>query len=185
QVTGLAQKTLHAPLSTYLEGLKCRSDPYLVYQAAYASQALQYVPDNETLLQAVLRRAGILLGGTAKTVSAIKAFDLNSFIEGLRRIQEGLAGASEVINIIKEGYEGVMSLAESGQNFLECLKEGFSFTRKSAWYPALRIMDTLLQNGQLADFKHLVRISDHRDRLFQHRDRSLVRPAKAGMFSRS
>ncbi|KAG0225015.1 hypothetical protein BGX31_007801, partial [Mortierella sp. GBA43] len=40
KVTGLSREDLHLPLSTYLDGLKKDSDPCMVYQAAYAYQAL-------------------------------------------------------------------------------------------------------------------------------------------------
>ncbi|KAF9360000.1 hypothetical protein BGX26_010837 [Mortierella sp. AD094] len=132
------------------------SDPYLVYQAAYAFQALQYVPDDETPLQATLRRAGKVAQGISGMVSAVKGLDLNGFIDGLGNIQQGLAGAQDVFELAHSAYESASSLMESGQNLLECLKEGLSFTRKSVWYPALRGLDTLLLDGQLAEFKRLV-----------------------------
>ncbi|KAG0286965.1 hypothetical protein BGZ98_004865, partial [Dissophora globulifera] len=40
KVTGLKRVELHEPLSAYLNELKSSSNPYLVYQAAYAFQAL-------------------------------------------------------------------------------------------------------------------------------------------------
>ncbi|KAF9359192.1 hypothetical protein BGX34_008512, partial [Mortierella sp. NVP85] len=54
-VKGLDRETVHEPLASYLDKLKGSSDSYLVYQAAYAYQALMCVPDNETLWQATLR----------------------------------------------------------------------------------------------------------------------------------
>ncbi len=155
-VTGVKREALHEPLSAYLKGLKSSDDPYLVYQAAYASQALLYVPNDETLLQAVQRIGGKILGGAAGIVSAVKGFDLNGFIDGLKSIQDGVDGIVKAAKTLKEGYDTVISLQESGQSFLESLQEGYSFDRKSAWYPALQIADQLLQKGQLADFKQLV-----------------------------
>ncbi|KAG0346645.1 hypothetical protein BGZ54_005140, partial [Gamsiella multidivaricata] len=61
KVSGLKRVELHEPLSAYLNGLQGSSDPYLVYQAAYAFQALQCVPDNESPWQATMRRTGIVL----------------------------------------------------------------------------------------------------------------------------
>jgi hypothetical protein len=49
-----------------------------------------------------------------------------------------------------------MWLAGSGRGFFECLQEGLSFNRKCAWYPALRGVDTLILNGQFAEFRKLV-----------------------------
>ncbi len=168
KVTGLHRERLHAPLSAYLASLQESADPYLVYQAAYAFQALQYVPDNETLWQTVLRRTGKVIEGVSGLVSAVKGLNVNEFIEGLGHIQEGLAGATKVIKALSDGYKGVLSITESGQSLLESLQEGLSFTRKSAWYPALRGADTLLENGQLADFKQLAcEASCRRDPAFQ------------------
>lgn len=155
-VKDLDREKLHEPLSLYLDGLRRSNDPYLVYQAAYAFQALQYVPDNETLWQSTLRRTGNVIKGVSGLASAVKGLDLNGFVDGLKEIQQGLSGASEAIQTVKSAFDGVASLAEGGQGFMECLKEGFSFSRKCAWYPALRGADTLLRNGQLADFRALV-----------------------------
>ncbi|KAG0243670.1 hypothetical protein BGX31_010371 [Mortierella sp. GBA43] len=155
-VKGLDREKLHEPLSLYLDKLKKSSDPYLLYQAAYAFQALLCVPDNESIWKATLRRTGKVLQGVAGLVSAVKSLDLNGFIEGLRNIQQGLAGASDMVQIVKTACDGVTSLASNGERFLECLKEGFSFSRKCAWYPALRGADILIRDGQFADFRRLV-----------------------------
>ncbi|KAG0217474.1 hypothetical protein BGX31_000239 [Mortierella sp. GBA43] len=156
KVTGLDREKLHEPLSSYLSGLKGSSDPYLVYQAAYAFQALLCVPDNETAWQAAMRRTSKVVKGVSGLVSAVKGLDLNKFIEGLGDIQRGLDGISKVVEVVKIACEDVSSLAEGGRGFLECLKEGLSFDRKRDWYSALRGADTLIQDGELATFKELV-----------------------------
>jgi len=155
-VEGLDRETLHAPLTSYLDGLKESSDAYLVYQAAYAYQALLYVPDNESRLQAAYRRTGMVIQGVSGMVSAVKAIDFSGFMDGLRSIQQGLVGASTVFRHLKSAYDGTTSLATNGQGLLEALKEGLSFDRKSAWYPALRGADALIISGHLSEFKKLV-----------------------------
>ncbi|KAK3816653.1 MAG: hypothetical protein J3Q66DRAFT_441040 [Benniella sp.] len=155
-VSGIDREKIHEPLSAYLDGLKGSSDAYLVYQAAYAYQALMCVPDDESLWQATFRRTWEVIHGVSGLVGAAKGLDLNRFIEGLKKIQEGLAGASEIVQAIKTAYDGAMSLKESGQGFFVCLKQGFSFERKCAWYTALRGADTLIRDGQFAEFKKLV-----------------------------
>jgi hypothetical protein len=89
-------------------------------------------------------------------VSAVKGFDLNKFIEGLLDIQKGLEGSSQVVDAVKAAYEGGNSSAQGGKEFLECLKEGLSFHRKRAWYSALRGVDILIRDGELATFRKLV-----------------------------
>ncbi|KAG0013349.1 hypothetical protein BGZ80_011130 [Entomortierella chlamydospora] len=157
QVEGIEREQLHEPLSQYLKDLQQSSDPRLVYQAAYAYQALQYIPNDETILQTMLRRTGKVVKGISGVVSAVKAIDLDKFIDGLQHIQEGLKGAGEVISIVGSAYGTVKSLGESGQNLFESLKEGLSFTHKSAWYPALRGLDALLQEGRFVEFERLIR----------------------------
>jgi hypothetical protein len=156
QVKGVDREKLHKSLMEYLDKLKKSPDPFLVYQAAYASQALLWVPDNEKLWQAAFRRTGRVVKGLSGLVSAAKSVDFFKFIEGLRDIQKGLAGASKAIDIAFTAYNDVKDLAHSGQGFLSSLKEGFSLKRKSAWYPALRGADMLIQRGELATFRKLV-----------------------------
>jgi hypothetical protein len=155
-ISGLDREKIHQPLSSYLDELKGSSDTYLVYQAAYAYQALMCVPDDETLWQTTLRRSGTVIQGVSVLVGAVKGLDLNRFIEGLRKIQDGLTGATKIVKAVKSAYDGAMLLSTSGQGFFACLKEGLSFERKCAWYTALRGADTLIRDGQFAQFKKLV-----------------------------
>jgi len=156
KVTGLDREKLHEPLSLYLSEIKDTSDLYLVYQAAYAYQALLYVPDDETLWQATLRRTGKVIQGVSGLVSAVKGLDLNGFMDGLKDIQQGMSGAVGVFKLAKSTVDGAKSLADSGKDFLDCMKEGLGVKRKLTWYPALRGVESLLRSGQLAQFKRLV-----------------------------
>ncbi|KAG0245680.1 hypothetical protein BGX31_006676 [Mortierella sp. GBA43] len=133
-VKGLDREKLHEPLTEYLDMLKRSSDPHLVYQAAYAYQALLYVPDNESTWQATFRRTRIVIQGVAGLVSSVTRLDLERFIEGLGHIQQGFAGAYRVVKLV----------------------EAFSFDGKRAWYPALRGADALIQAGRFAEFETLV-----------------------------
>ncbi|KAK3821885.1 MAG: WD40-repeat-containing domain protein [Benniella sp.] len=152
KVTDLDREKLHEPLSSYLSGLKESSDPFLVYQAAYAYQALLCVPDDETIWQAAMRRTRKVIRGLSGLVTATKALDLDKLIEGLENIQLGLAGASKVVGTIKTTYDGVTQNA----GFMDSLKEGLSFGQKRDWYSALRGADALIQDGELATFRKLV-----------------------------
>ncbi|KAG0220135.1 hypothetical protein BGX31_011074, partial [Mortierella sp. GBA43] len=156
KVTGLDREKIHEPLAKYLGDLQKSKDPFLVYQAAYAYQALLCVPDNETTWQAATRRTGKVIKGVAGLVSAVKGFDLERFINGLTDIQQGLGGVAKVIDVVKTGYEEVKTLAQSGQGLVQCLKVGLSFERQREWYSALRGADMLIRDGELATFKKLV-----------------------------
>ncbi|KAF9362918.1 hypothetical protein BGX34_005256 [Mortierella sp. NVP85] len=155
-ISGLDREKIHEPLSSYLDELKESSDAFMVYQAAYGYQALMCVPDDEvTLWQATLRRTGKVMQGVFGLVGAVKELDMNGFIEGLRKIQEGLAGSSAVDQVVKSPNDGTVS-GESSQGLLSSLKEGLNFNCKRAWYTALRGADTLSRDGQFLDFKRLV-----------------------------
>ena len=156
KVEGLDRETLHEPLSMYLDALKRNAEPYLMYQAAYACQAILCVLDNESLWQATTRRSRKVFQGMSGLVSEVKGLDLNGFIDGLKDIQQGLTGASEVMRHVAIAFEGVNSLSASGKGFLEGLQEGLSFKRKCAWYTALRGADALIRDGEFASFKKLV-----------------------------
>jgi len=156
KVTDLNRVNLHEPLSSFLRRLRKSPDPFLVYQAAYAYQALLCVPDDETAWQSAARRTGKVIQGVFELVSATKGLDMNRFIEGLGKIQEGFGGTSKGVAAVTISYEKAISLAKKGQGFVKSLKEGFSFKRKRDWYSALRGADILIQDGELATFKELI-----------------------------
>ena len=155
KVTGLDRMKLHEPLSDYLAELKTSSDPYLVYQAAYAHQALLCVPDDETTWQGAMRRTGKVIQGVAKLAGAVSGLDLEKLIEGLEAVQDGLE-VSKAFEIAMMGYEKVTTLIESGKGFMESLQEGLSFDRKREWYSALRGADIFIRDGEFVSFKELV-----------------------------
>ncbi|KAF9363293.1 hypothetical protein BGX34_004455 [Mortierella sp. NVP85] len=154
KVTGLDRKKLHAPLSSYLDELRRSPDPFLVYQSAYAFQALLCVPDDETTWRAAMRRTGKVIQGISGLVSAVKGLDLTKFIAGLEDIHEGFKGAPEVIRDAFSIYDRLTSLAAKGLE--KSITEGLSFNRKRDWYSALRGADILIQDGELATFKKLI-----------------------------
>ncbi|OAQ28188.1 hypothetical protein K457DRAFT_588568 [Linnemannia elongata AG-77] len=142
----------HEPLSGILSGLKDSSDPYLMYQACYAFQALQYIPDDESALQSVLRHGTGVVNGLIQ-VSGVFKLDLGAVLEGLDKLQEALGGILEVASDV---YKGVSWVVESGRGVLDCLKEGFSEGKKLPWYAAIRVAQALVQAGQLKDLNQLI-----------------------------
>ncbi|KAK3824095.1 MAG: WD40-repeat-containing domain protein [Linnemannia elongata] len=164
KVEGLDRVIQEEPLSKVLSELKSSSDPYLIYQACYAFQALLYVPNNETPLQAVLRHTKNMADGLLK-VSAVMTLDLGSVLDGLSKIQETVVKTVEVIKSVKEGISTVM---EGGRGLLDSLKEGFGTGNKSAWYPAIKVAYAYAGAGRLKDLKLLIfKASCRRDPLFQ------------------
>jgi len=156
KIEGLDRETLHEPLMLYLGVLKGNSEPYLMYQAAYACQALMCVPDNESPWQATLRRTGKVIRGVSDLVKAVKGLDLNGFMDGLKDIQQGVAGETEVAQLVASAFNRVKSMTEGEKGFMEGIKEGLSLKRKCAWCLALRGADVIIRDGEFAKFKQLV-----------------------------
>ncbi|KAF9340969.1 hypothetical protein BGZ91_011560 [Linnemannia elongata] len=142
----------HEPLTDVLSGLKGTSDPYLLYQASYAFQALQYVPDNETTVQAIGRHTLGVVESMVKLSSVLK-LDLRELFDGLKSIAE-VAGT--MYEGAKTGYEAVCSLVESGQGIVESLGDALGSGHKRPWYSAVRRAEAFVREGQLADFYRLV-----------------------------
>ncbi|KAF9111502.1 hypothetical protein BGX30_007585, partial [Mortierella sp. GBA39] len=164
QVQDLGRVEDHEPLAGVLSGLRGSSDPYLMYQACYAFQALQYVPDDETALQAVLCHSTGVASGLVK-VSGLMNLDLEAIVEGLGDLQEALGG---VFDIASTAYEGISSVMESGRGVMDSLKEGYGSGKKRPWYAAIRAAYFLAQAGQLKDLNQLVYEAPcRRDPLFQ------------------
>ncbi|KAG0311317.1 hypothetical protein BGZ99_010266, partial [Dissophora globulifera] len=155
-VHGLNRVSLHTPLKVYLQNLMKSADPYLAFQAAYASQALLWISNDEELWKAVLRRTGTVAMGVGRLARATKALNIVEFINGLSNIQEGLEDAGEYFGLVANAHRAVTELRKGGQDFQVLIKEGFSFSRKQEWYPVLRATDISLRDGEFTKFKSLV-----------------------------
>ncbi|KAG0231965.1 hypothetical protein BGX31_005322, partial [Mortierella sp. GBA43] len=135
---GLDHEELSQSISVLLDGLKATSDPQLVYQAAHIYQALQNIPDDKPVWDAVLQR----VKKPAGLKDHAKAIDIKEILQQLQDIHERLERES------KEDSQGDIS-----ETFLGYLKDGGSFERKQSWYPAFRTADALLRGGQFTEFK--------------------------------
>ncbi|KAF8948117.1 hypothetical protein BGZ47_006375 [Haplosporangium gracile] len=142
----------HEPLTAVLSGLKGTSDPYLLYQASYAFQALQYVPDNETTAQALGRYTLEVVNSMVKLSSVLK-LDLGELFEGLNSMA---AVAGTMFEGAKTSYGAICSLVESGQGIVENLGNALGSGHKRPWYSAVRRAEFFVREGQLADFYRLV-----------------------------
>ncbi|KAF9980585.1 WD_REPEATS_REGION domain-containing protein, partial [Modicella reniformis] len=161
RVKNVDRGVLQLGFDPHLKELEKSSNPFLVYQAAYAYQALQYVldPDNLKLwkpdLQSTEQVNWVLSGST----NSARNWEVNDFIGELGNIQEGIAtGVLEdfLFQHVKDTHNGTTPLAKSGQDFLGSIKVGLSFDRKRMWYPTLRGADVLIRNDQFAKFRKLV-----------------------------
>ncbi|KAF9153065.1 hypothetical protein BGX21_003310, partial [Mortierella sp. AD011] len=106
--------------------------------------------------QATKRRITAVAQGVFSVIKAVKGLDVNEFLNGLGHIEDGLDGVVTAMQALKDGYDQVKELKESGQDLYEALKDGLHFERKLSWYSALRGIDTVLQDGQLSKFREIV-----------------------------
>jgi hypothetical protein len=51
-----------------------------------------------------------VIQGMSGLVSAVKGLDLNQFIKGLENIQQGLAGATDTVRLVKSAYDDAYSV---------------------------------------------------------------------------
>ncbi|CAO3565254.1 unnamed protein product [Mortierella alpina] len=164
QVKDLSRVEEREPLAKVLAGLQASSDPYLMYLALYAFQALQYVPDDESTLQAIMRHS---LGAAESLIKVSGVIQLNfdGLFEGLKQMQKTF---EETYGIAKSTYEGVSSLIDSGRGLFDSLRTGLVSGHKHPWYPAVLTATALCRAGQLKDFSTLVReVPCRRDPRFQ------------------
>ncbi|KAK3824840.1 MAG: WD40-repeat-containing domain protein [Benniella sp.] len=141
-IKDLGQKKLYDFLSEYLDSLRATSDPSLVYQAAYAYQALQRIPDRETIWQSALSRNGIETSRHFRIMDTMNDLDLSEIFEQLQTIYS----ESTV-------HSGAKIRKKNEPSLQEHLQEGCSFECRQTWYPALRMADALLRCGRFTNFK--------------------------------
>ncbi|KAF9925487.1 hypothetical protein FBU30_004739 [Linnemannia zychae] len=152
KVTGLDRVKEHESLSAVLSELKDNTDPFLLYQASYAFQALQYVPHNETTAAAILRNTQGIIESAIK-ISAVLKLDFSEFTKGLSNLKDA---AISVYETAKTGIEGVRSLIESGQGMLNSLKKGLGSGHRRQWYVMIRQAEVFKRNGRLAELNQLI-----------------------------
>ncbi|KAG0300314.1 hypothetical protein BGZ97_003297, partial [Linnemannia gamsii] len=96
KVKDLGRVLKHELLSGVLSGLQDSSDPFLMYQTCYAFQALQYVPDNGSPLQAIRRHSIDAVDGSVKVSGKVK-LDVDSALERLGKLQEAFSSTVEKV----------------------------------------------------------------------------------------
>ncbi|KAG0019353.1 hypothetical protein BGZ80_005944 [Entomortierella chlamydospora] len=87
-IRGLSCVQLHGSFFKHLEGVQSRLEPYLIYQAAYAFQALQYVLDDKLHSKSIQENMEDLLRGIMGVTNDIKDFDFGRLMEELNRIHK-------------------------------------------------------------------------------------------------
>ncbi|KAG0301137.1 hypothetical protein BGZ97_002923, partial [Linnemannia gamsii] len=154
----------HQPLVAVLQELKDTSDTILQFQVSYALQASQYIPDDESTLQAVLRFAGGV-SMAALGVASICKLDPSNLFSSLDTLRQAAGQSYEVTKAILEGLEA----SQRGRfGAMQSLLKGVRSGTRHEWYLALLAARSFVRDGRLADFNRTVCEAPCRDdRMFQ------------------
>ncbi|KAF9081019.1 hypothetical protein BGX23_001392, partial [Mortierella sp. AD031] len=139
----------HQPMLQLLDGLTDSDNIYLQYQAAYAHQALQYTPDDETPLQALWRFTQVAAAGVSSVTSIFK-LDSVGLLEDLQQIEAGL------VEVAKTGMDVVETIREGAAGTVRASEKRFDFVKKRSWYLALQGTALFIRQGRLHDFNQVV-----------------------------
>ncbi|GJJ67780.1 hypothetical protein EMPS_00126 [Entomortierella parvispora] len=138
---------LHEPLTDFLRELESSKDPYLAFQAKYATQALLYVSDDEDIWHAGFRRLWLVLGVGAGLAQVNNLQGLNDTLDSVERLYDCGKGATRKLKFALEAIK-------DRERPTFTLKEGLKFKR--AWYRAVRMAEWFIATGNLVEFKILV-----------------------------
>ncbi|KAG0272577.1 hypothetical protein BGZ95_011672, partial [Linnemannia exigua] len=152
QVKDMNRDRDHQPMLQLLAGLRDSGNAYLKYQAAYAYQALQYAPDDETPLQVVWRYSKLTAAGASAVTSVFK-LDPAGFIRGIENLQEL---AKSVAGVVKAGIDGYSTLRQGAGRAVRATEDSFDTIKKRSWYLALQGTAFFIRQGRLYDFKQVV-----------------------------
>ncbi|KAG0268735.1 hypothetical protein BGZ95_002326, partial [Linnemannia exigua] len=152
KVKDLSRDRDHQPMLQLLDGLKSGDNAYIKYQAAYAYQALQYAPDDETPLQVVWRYSK-MAAASASIVSSVFRLDPAGLLQGIESIQE--IGMS-VVEAVKAGIDAYPTLIEGVGTAVRTSEKNFDYMKKRSWYLALQGTALFIRQGRLSDFKQVI-----------------------------
>ncbi|KAG0064172.1 hypothetical protein BGZ89_009311 [Linnemannia elongata] len=158
-VKGVSRLGQHQPLVEALTELKDTDDPILRFQVDYALQACQYIPDDESILQAVLRFSGGLTMAALGAASVCNLDPANLF-NSLDTLRQSTGQAYEVTKLILEGLEA----SQKGRfGAMQSLLHGLRRGAKHEWYLTLLAARTFVREGRLAEFNQTVYEAKCRD----------------------
>ncbi|KAG9064421.1 hypothetical protein KI688_003611 [Linnemannia hyalina] len=152
KVKDLNRERDHQPMMQLLDGLKDSDNVVQKYEAAYAYQALQYAPDDETPLQVLWRYAKVAAAG-AGAVSSVFKLDPEGLLKGIENLQEIGAAA---LGAVSTGIEVVEAFRVGADGTIRATESKFEFMKKRSWYLALQGTALFIHQGRLSDFNLVV-----------------------------
>ena len=121
----------HEPLQKALAHLSSSKNQFLQYQALYALQALEFVPNDESALECAIRRALIIGGGVLK-MNGVLSGDYSGIPDGLLQL-----------------YGAGREIADSAMNT-------YRARDNRQWYLAVRGVEAFVRGGQMADLNKYI-----------------------------
>ncbi|WP_161566178.1 NACHT and WD40 repeat domain-containing protein [Mycoavidus cysteinexigens] len=160
-VTGIRRTELQEPLDKILGEFSQNEDPAISFQARYARQALVHVHNDESSVQAVMRRLFGLAKGGLTLAGAIHRLDPAKLLETVENFSTAFAGTDEILKrlteLAKEAKDFISSAKEGGAT----IREALTTTWKHRWYAALQFMDVFIEAGQFVKLEKFSRESQY------------------------
>ncbi|GJJ67712.1 bilin biosynthesis protein [Entomortierella parvispora] len=147
---------LHEPLTDFLRESESSKDPYLAFQAKYATQALLYVSDDDNIWHAGFRRVWLVLKIGAGLAKVLDPTELKDTLESIEQLYDIGKGATRMLKIALKAHR-------VGEGYTFTKREGLKFKR--AWYRSVRMAEWLISTGRLVQFKAVVVSSKCRHQL--------------------
>ncbi|KAG0375129.1 hypothetical protein BGX24_009505 [Mortierella sp. AD032] len=143
---------VHQSLVISLSELEDITDPFLQFQIQYALQASQYIADDESISQEILRFGGnvsvLTLGA-----SNICKLDPETLFNNLDILREAAEEAHAVTKQFPKGQEGFQQgRSGSAHNLFNGIHAG----SRHEWYLTLLFARTFVRHGQLAKFNRTI-----------------------------
>ncbi|KAG0301433.1 hypothetical protein BGZ97_002782, partial [Linnemannia gamsii] len=142
----------HQSLVMALTELKDIVDPTLQFLVGYALQATQYIPDDESILQVLLRFGGELATMTLG-VASVSMLNPVNLLNSLDRLRQAAGRIDDATNSV---LDGVKSSEKDCIEAMQSLVEGLRAGAKQEWYLTLLALRTFVRDGRLADFNETV-----------------------------
>ncbi|KAG0265390.1 hypothetical protein BGZ95_003327 [Linnemannia exigua] len=152
EVRNVDRTRVHQSLVEALSELQNIADPILQFQVHYALQASQYIPDDESIFQAVLRFSGGALMLTLG-VAGICKLDPAKLFTSLDNLRQSAGEAYAVARQLPDGLAAFQQgRSGAAQKFFHGIRSG----TEDEWYLTLLFARTYVRHGHLAKFNQTV-----------------------------
>ncbi|KAF9119673.1 hypothetical protein BGW39_000127, partial [Mortierella sp. 14UC] len=152
EVRSIGHGSVHQTLVAALSELENIADPILQSQVHYALQASQYIPDDESTLQLILRFSGgaVMLALGVAGICKLDPANLFTSLDNLRQ------AAGEAYAVAKQLPEALDAFQQGCSGAARSLLHGIRKGTKHEWYLTLLFARAYVRHGHLAKFNQTV-----------------------------